>query len=211
MTFFFILIFIIILFISIFLSNPKKKKVQYALVVTAIYSTSVIIYLFVGSIDSFFFEKKIEKEIESLIENPERLIKTDPKKLIFYLESKLKKNPNDLEGWKLLARTCLITGHNQKASLYYSQALKLFPKNEDILYEYAILKKNTNKVNGAFKLLDKIDLSQTNNPNIVSFFFELLKETRNFNILKEKIINFNENKNIDKKTKEKLIGIFELN
>ena len=133
MTFFFILIFIIILFISIFLSNPKKKKVQYALVVTAIYSTSVIIYLFVGSIDSFFFEKKIEKEIESLIENPERLIKTDPKKLIFYLESKLKKNPNDLEGWKLLARTCLITGHNQKASLYYSQALKLFPKNEDIL------------------------------------------------------------------------------
>lgn len=210
MTFFFILIFIIILFISIFLSNPKKKKVQYALVVTAIYSTSVIIYLFVGSIDSFFFEKKIEKEIESLIENPERLIKTDPKKLIFYLESKLKKNPNDLEGWKLLARTCLITGHNQKASLYYSQALKLFPKNEDILYEYAILKKNTNKVNGAFKLLDKIDLSQTNNPNIVSFFFELLKETRNFNILKEKIINFNENKNIDKKTKEKLIGIFEL-
>lgn len=211
MTFFFILIFIIILFISIFLSNPKKKKVQYALVVTAIYSTSVIIYLFVGSIDSFFFEKKIEKEIESLIENPERLIKTDPKKLIFYLESKLKKNPNDLEGWKLLARTCLITGHNQKASLYYSQALKLFPKNEDILYEYAILKKNTNKVNGAFKLLDKIDLSQTDNPNIVSFFFELLKETRNFNILKEKIINFNENKNIDKKTKEKLIGIFELN
>ena len=28
----------------------------------------------------------------------------DPSKIVLYLEQKLKKNPNDLEGWLILAR-----------------------------------------------------------------------------------------------------------
>ena len=53
------------------------------------------------------------------------------------------------EGWILLARTCFISGHFQKAELYYKNALKYFPENEIILYELAMLKKNTNKLMSA--------------------------------------------------------------
>ena len=54
-------------------------------------------------------------------------------------------NPMDLEGWKLLARTCLMTGHIQKAEVHYTKALKYFPSNESLIYEYAVLKKNTDQ------------------------------------------------------------------
>ena len=43
-------------------------------------------------------------------------------------------------GWKLLIRTCIIMGHNQKADLYFKRALKIFPDDEELIFENAILK-----------------------------------------------------------------------
>ena len=71
------------------------------------------------------------------------------------MENKLKNKPNDFEGWMLLARTCFISGHFQKADLYYNKALKYFPRNEIILYELALLRKNTNQFISAFQYLKK--------------------------------------------------------
>ena len=56
----------------------------------------------------------------------------------------------------LLARTCFISGHFQKADLHYNNALKYFPNNEVILYELAMLNKNTNQLMSAISILDKI-------------------------------------------------------
>ena len=84
--------------------------------------------------------------------DPKSLNEINPQKIIFFLESKLSENPMDLEGWKLLARTCLMTGHIQKAELYYTKALKYFPRNESLIYEYAVLKKNTDKFQWCIKL-----------------------------------------------------------
>ena len=99
---------------------------------------------------------KLEKQIKESIKDPNKFLDIDPKKIIFFLENKLKEKPNDLEGWLLLARTCFISGHFQKAGLYYKNALKYFPENETILYELAMLKKNTNKLMSALSILEKI-------------------------------------------------------
>ena len=183
MTYFLIITFFIIFIISVYLLNPKNEKKKFFFFLVLISSLSFTTYFFIGNINSFFFEMEIENEIQYLIKNPEQLSQTDPQKIIFYLESKLRENPNDLEGWKLLARTCLMTGHNQKAELHYTNALKHFPSNDSILFEYAVLKKNTNQINSALKLLNKADILNTKNINLISLFFDLLVTTKNSDIL----------------------------
>ena len=54
-----------------------------------------------------------------------------PTTLITFLEKKLEKEPNDLQGWLILSRTCVLSGHYQKADKYYQIALELFPNNEN--------------------------------------------------------------------------------
>ena len=204
MTLFLIITFFIILIISVYLLNPKNEKKKFFFLLSFIFSFSFTTYFFVGNINSFFFENEIEDEIEYLIKNPDQLSQTDPQKIIFYLESKLRDNPNDLEGWQLLARTCLITGHTQKAELHYTNALRYFPLNDSILFEYAVLKKNTNQIKSALKLLNKVDLSTTKSINLISFFFDLLMTTKNSNILSKKMNIFFLNENFNLKTKKKI-------
>ena len=117
--------------------------------------TSSTIYLLKGNLESFSFKENIRNEVKKYINN-----ETQPKdfnltKIILFLENELKSNPNDIEGWLILARTCLITGHIQKADLYYKTALKYFPKSEQILIEYSELKKNNNQLESAINILKK--------------------------------------------------------
>ena len=81
-----------------------------------------------------FLDNFSEKEIQNLISNPNEFSKIDPKKIVLFLEEKLRDNPNDRDGWVLLARTCMLTGHNQKADLYYKKSLEYFPDDQQILY-----------------------------------------------------------------------------
>ena len=71
--------------------------------------------------------------------------------MITFLENKLNEDPNDIEGWLILARTSVISGYFQKET-HYKSALKYFPDNENALLEYSILKKNTNQTESAMKL-----------------------------------------------------------
>tara|TARA_A100001015_G_C14338280_1_gene462044 strand:+ start:137 stop:274 length:138 start_codon:yes stop_codon:yes gene_type:complete len=41
----------------------------------------------------------------------------------------------------ILARTCLLAGYLQKADLYYSKAIKIFPNDKKIIEEYKLFKK----------------------------------------------------------------------
>ncbi len=211
MTYFLIITFFIIFIISVYLMNPKNEKKKFFFFLVLISSLSFTTYFFIGNINSFFFEMEIENEIQYLIKNPEQLSQTNPQKIIFYLESKLRDNPNDLEGWKLLARTCLITGYNQKAELHYTNALKHFPSNDSILFEYAVLKKNTNQINSALKLLNKVDILKTKNINLISLFFDLLVTTKNSDILSKKMHSFLKNENFNLKIKHKIESKYKLN
>ena len=117
----------------------------------------------------------------------------------------------DLEGWKLLARTCLMTGHIQKAEVHYTKALKYFPLNETLIYEYAVLKKNTDQLNGALKLLKKVDIKKTEDKELIYFYLKLLKETANREGLNKKISELENNKNIDSSEKKNIFKKLKLN
>ena len=87
----------------------------------------------------------------------------------------------------LLARTCFISGHFQKADLHYNNALKYFPNNEVILYELAMLKKNTNLLMSAISILEKIYKINPKNFNSIELNLEILKTINNKKLLNAKI------------------------
>ena len=149
---------------SIFLYNPKVSKKNFFLTFLSISFSALLIYFFKGNKEAFFFENLVNEEINKLTDDPKSLTEINPQKIIFFLESKLEENPLDLDGWKLLARTCFMTGYTQKAEVHYTKALKHFPSNESLIYEYAVLKKNTDKFQGALNLLKKVD-DHTENTN----------------------------------------------
>ena len=91
----------------------------------------------------------------------------------------MKDNPDDLEGWRLLARTCLMTGYLQKANKYYKKALKHFPKNIDLLTEYAFFKKSNNELKESIKIIKKIDAFFPRNLDNLILLTELYIEDKN--------------------------------
>lgn len=209
--FFLIIICLLIYLLSIFLYNPKVSKKKFLVTFFSISISAFLIYFFKGNKQAFIFHNLVNEEIEKLADDPKTFNDVNPKKIIFFLESKLSENPMDLEGWKLLARTCLMTGHVQKAELHYTKALKYFPRNEGLIYEYAVLKKNTDKFKDALKLLEKIDVKKTKNNEFIFFYFNLLKETKNYSDLNKKIFELENNMNMDSLEKKKIFETFKLN
>ncbi len=188
MIFFFLATLILIVFISTYiLVKPKKSITKFLYFFFGISIPSVTIYLNIGNLESFVFKENLENEINRIAKNPEEFKTIDPQKIIFFLDSKLKENPKDIQGWKLLIRTCIIMGHTQKADLYFKQALKNFPDDEELLFENAILKKNTNQFSGAMLLLEKIYKLNPVNFNAIKMQLEILKDSKNINELKKKI------------------------
>ena len=210
MVLFLVILLLILLLVSSIFFNPRKSKKKFIIIFFVISSFSISIYWLVGNEETFHFDNKIEDEIQMVVNNPERLGQINPQKIIYFLETKLNENPYDLEGWKLLARTCLITGHNQKAELYFTNALKYFPLNEEILLEYAVLKKNTNQLTGAIKLLNKIDLTKTQKKNAVLLYFELLERTKKFKTLNQKLDELKKNKEIEATIKKEISEKYKL-
>mgnify|MGYP001168208984 CR=1 FL=1 len=208
---FLIIICLIVFLFSLFLYNPKVSKKSFVITFLSISSSALLIYFFKGNKEAFIFEDLITEEIEKIVSDPKNLNEINPQKIIFFLESKLRENPKDIEGWKLLARTCLMTGHTQKAEVHYTKALKYFPSNEGLIYEYALLKKNTTQLQGALKLLTKVDVKKTKNKEIIYLYLNLLKQTKNLKNYNKKIIELENNKNLNSSEKKEILKKLELN
>ena len=197
--FLFLILVTSIIFFSIFyLLPPHKNKKTFTIFFTFIFLTSFTLYLFKGNKISFSYNDKLDKEIAELIKNPDNFGQIDPEKIIFFLENNLKKQPNDFEGWMLLARTCFISGHYQKADLYYNNALKFFPKNETILYELAMLRKNTNQFMSALSLLEQVYQINPKNIESIELNLEILKTLGNKKLLEAKINRLKKEKFLNK-------------
>ena len=91
---------------------------------TSLIIVTFIGYMLKGSFESFTFDEENNKIIENIIISKEKIDELDPNRLIIYLENKLNKNPKDLQGWLILARTCNLSGYLQKADLYFKKGLK---------------------------------------------------------------------------------------
>ena len=100
-----------------------------------------ILYFTKGNIETFHFEKELNENIRKVLNDPDKLKDIDPKIIITFLEKKLKKTPDDSNGWLILARTCVIGGFYQKADLHYKTALKNFPNNKNLFTRILNFKK----------------------------------------------------------------------
>jgi len=149
-------------------------------------------------LDSFFYDYKLDKEVQGMLSDPEKFASIEPKKIIYFLENKLKKQPDDLDGWMLLARTCFLSGHIQKADLYYNKAIKYFPNNISVLYELAMLKKNTNQLQSASDVLEKIYKIDSLHLSSIKLHLNILKSIKNKKTLSDKIKKLKNNNNLDK-------------
>ena len=154
--FFSLVLFLIIITLCVVYLNKNKRKTSGFILFLLIVIPTTIIYLSKGNLETYFYDEKINNIVQEGINDPKQFRNISPQVLITFLEKKLKKDPNDLQGWLILSRTCVLSGHYQKADKYYKNALELFPKNENILLEIALLKKDTNQTESAEKYLTKL-------------------------------------------------------
>ena len=153
MLLFFVIILALIFFTCFYLKRYDMSFAKFIFLFFFFLISTGIIYYKKGNLESFTFEKNLVSNIENVIKDPEELQKIDPELIILFLEKKLEDNPKDIDGWLILARTCVISGYVQKADMYYKTALSYYPQNKNALLEYSILKKNTNQTKSAIQLL----------------------------------------------------------
>ena len=136
MTIFSILILLIIIAISYYLMPGLKNRL---ILFTVLIVITPVGYILKGSFESFTFNEENNIIIEDIIISKEKIDELDPNRLILYLENKLNKNPKDLKGWLILARTCSLSGYLQKADLYFKKGLEFFEahKAADVLHRKA--------------------------------------------------------------------------
>jgi len=166
----------IISFCAFYLSNSKKKIKKALFILFLISAPTILIYLNQGNFESLSFNQKLEESIEGIVHDTRKISEIDPNLIIIYLEKKLEEEPNDLQGWLILARTCMIIGHFQKADLHYKNALTFFPGNQTILLEYSILKKKTGQYKSALQFLLNLKESDPKNIKAREIIIQILEE-----------------------------------
>ena len=186
-----------LIFSIFFLLKFSLKKWSFPFYFTYVLTLSGVLYFIKGNLDTFSFDYKLNKEVQKMLDDPEKFSNIEPRKIIYFLENKLKKKPDDLDGWMLLARTCFLSGYIQKANLYYKKAAKYFPNNVSVLYELAMLRKNTNQLIGASDVLEKIYKIDPMHLSSIKLHLNILKSLKNKKNLSEKIKKLKNNNNLD--------------
>jgi len=207
MTIFLILTLLIIIAISYYLMPSIKNRL---ILFTCLIILTPIGYILKGSFESFTFNEENNKIIEDIIISKENIDKLDPNRLILYLESKLNKNPKDLQGWLILARTCSLSGYLQKADLYFKKGLNFFPYDEDLLFEYSLLKKNTNQFKSALEILSKLKVISPTNIFARELIIDILITINNKQLAQKEWNEMVKSKNFDNNKLLEIRDKFEL-
>ena len=207
MTIFLILTLLIIIAISYYLMPSIKNRL---ILFTSLIILTPIGYILKGSFESFTFNEENNKIIEDIIISKENVDELDPNRLILYLESKLNKNPKDLQGWLILARTCSLSGYLQKADLYFKKGLNFFPYDEDLLFEYSLLKKNTNQFKSALEILSKLKVISPTNIFARELIIDILITINNKQLAQKEWNEMVKSKNFDNNKLLEIRDKFEL-
>lgn len=207
MTIFLILILLTIIAISYYLMPSTKSRLT--LFISLIVVTSIG-YMLKGSFESFTFNEENNKIIEDIFASKEKIDELDPDRLILYLENKLNKNPKDLQGWLILARTCSLSGYLQKADLYFEKGLELFPYDESLLLEYSLLKKNTNQFKSALEILSKLKVISPTNIFARELIIDILITINNKQLAQKEWNEMMKSKNFDNNKLIEIRDKFEL-
>lgn len=168
----------------IFKKNKKKIFIGFLISISILF----LIYNYKGNSEIFGYSDSLAIDLKNSSE-------LDATKLILFLEKELSKNPKDSEGWKILARTCMLSGYTQKANKYYLKALALLPENIQLLSEYAFFKRNNNDLTKSLEISEKVREIDPNNIENLIFLAQLYFDTDNEEKFKELIDNL-KSKNI---------------
>ena len=161
MIYFFSIAFLTIVLYSLRIFGFKKKR-RFLGTLTLLLSSTLLIYLYKGSLKSFTFQNELKEDISDSIEKG-GVESLTPSNLILFLENESRNAPLDSQGWLILARTCMMAGYLQKADLYYREGLKHFPEDVNLLFEYSNLKSKSGRLEEAIEIIEKIlEISPTN-------------------------------------------------
>lgn len=207
MTIFLILTLLTIIAISYYLMPNIKSKL---ILFISLIIVTTIGYNIKGSFESFTFNEENNKIIENIIISKETIDELDPNRLIIYLENKLNKNPEDLQGWLILARTCNLSGYLQKADLYFKKGLEFFPYDETLLLEYSLLKKKTNQFKSALETLLKLKVIAPKNFFVRELIIDILMTIQNKNLAQKEWNEMMKSKNFDNNKLMEIRDKFEL-
>ena len=207
MTIFLILTLLTIIAISYYLMPNIKSKL---ILFISLIIVTTIGYNIKGSFESFTFNEENNKIIENIIISKETIDELDPNRLIIYLENKLNKNPKDLQGWLILARTCNLSGYLQKADLYFKKGLEFFPYDETLLLEYSLLKKKTNQFKSALETLLKLKVIAPKNFFVRELIIDILMTIQNKNLAQKEWNEMMKSKNFDNNKLMQIRDKFEL-
>ena len=207
MVIFTLTIIIVIFLISVYLTERNRNRFM---TFFFLFTGVSVIYFLKGNIESFLFYENNEKIVEEIVNSNDGLEELEPNRLIIYLEEKLKQNPKDKEGWLVLARACSIAGYLQKADLYFKKGLKEFPLDKNLLFEYAILKKNTDQFKSSLKLITKLKSLYPNDLKSRELLIDIFTYLGNKELAKKEFQDIKNINKVDKNFLKKLNDKYEL-
>lgn len=109
-----------------------RSKAAAIVVLAAVPLLSVSVYLLLGSPRGLNPERA-----SAATAAPHELSQQQIESMVASLAKRLEANPDDAEGWVMLARTYGALGHFDKAAGAYARATALFPQNAQLLADYA--------------------------------------------------------------------------
>jgi cytochrome c-type biogenesis protein CcmH len=111
---------------------PRGHWLVPAIVALALPLAGVTLYWRLGSPQAFVVPRAAGEQVDPGSITPEHF-----RALTQKLANALKKNPNDLQGWGMLARSYQALGRPGDAAQALSRALVIAPENPDVIADYA--------------------------------------------------------------------------
>lgn len=112
--------------------GPGKRWLAPAIVAVALPLAGSALYWQLGSPQAFAVPRSAGQQVDPGQITPEHF-----RALTQKLANALKKNPNDIQGWGMLARSYQALGRPADAAQALSRALLIAPENPDVIADYA--------------------------------------------------------------------------
>lgn len=120
---------------SRFVSQISDKRIE-IIVITVLFAISIGMYLKLGRVDLINLPTTTQEDI-AITEESHSTSAPDITSLLESLEDKLEQNPNDGNGWALLARSYVEIGRHAESFSSFEKAINLIPNNPQLLADYA--------------------------------------------------------------------------
>ncbi len=114
-------------------SQPSKKTA--IILAVAVPILAIYLYQFIGNPDGM--EPQSQKVAGESAEGDHSVTADQIEVMVTGLAEKLKANPNDLDGWVMLARSYSALQRYDRASFAFAEATKLSPTDPNLLVDYA--------------------------------------------------------------------------